>query len=473
VLNSQYTDFGFSADAGIKLFDDHSLDFVYQRYQTENTGIPGGSSFAQTAKARYTLAKRELFKTEYLIPGFNIFDKIVFRASFQQISRNVEVIQNANLTLTPHAIHNTFMLQSEASIKPGENRFLVFGIEAWQRNLDSKRERVNNVNGVILEESPLPNSSFGSAGIYTQYKWQIKDITTLLLGGRYDAIKVSNETTYDTIYYIKQGQKFYPKNPKIIWRENISYSGSWNANAGLSRSFDGLMDLSLLFSTAFRSPSLEERYQYLNNGGVIHVGNPDLQPEKSIGLNFGMKFKYDILKMDADIYYNKLKNLVLEMPGMFEGVKAYVKNNIGEAAMYGYEFSMELNPLKELNLRSTLAYTRGEDTKNNNNLNQIPPLSGSFIINYTAGKYGSANMRCDAVSDKHFTALGESEISGYLLWNIGYKSSAFYISGMQAILSCGINNIFNAAYMNFLSTARGVNKLEPGRNIYSSLSINW
>ena len=36
VANSQYTDVGFTGDAGIKLFRDNSLDLTYQRYQAEN-----------------------------------------------------------------------------------------------------------------------------------------------------------------------------------------------------------------------------------------------------------------------------------------------------------------------------------------------------------------------------------------------------------------------------------------------------
>ena len=164
VPNSQYMDFGLTGDAGVKLFGTQSLDLTYQRFQAENTGIPGGSSFSQTASAKYTLARRELYKVEYSIPDISeSVPMLVFRASRQIILRDVQVIQNPILTLTPHAEHGTDMFQGESSIVPAMGHFLTVGVEAWQRSLDSKRERYNHGDSTMSEEVPLPNSSFGSA----------------------------------------------------------------------------------------------------------------------------------------------------------------------------------------------------------------------------------------------------------------------------------------------------------------------
>ena len=179
VPNSQFNDFGISGAAGIKLFDTQSLDFTYQRFQAQNTGIPGGATFLPTASAKYTLASRGLYKVEYSIPNVSeIIPSLVVRASEQTIKRDVQVIQpvpvlSDTMTLVPHANHYTTMAQAEASIVPASGHFITAGLEVWQRSLTSGRERYDSKTDAMSEEVPLPNSSFGSAGAYVQDEWQL------------------------------------------------------------------------------------------------------------------------------------------------------------------------------------------------------------------------------------------------------------------------------------------------------------
>ena len=138
---------------------------MYQRSQAQDAGIPGGSAFAAPAIATYTLARRELIGIEYEIPNSSrILPLLVFRLSRQEIDRDVQVIQNPTLTLTPHATHTTNSAQAESRISPLKDDVLTFGIEAWQRDLDSRRERINTGNGTITGERPVPPSTFFSAG---------------------------------------------------------------------------------------------------------------------------------------------------------------------------------------------------------------------------------------------------------------------------------------------------------------------
>ena len=155
-----------------------------------------------TASAKYTLANRGLYKVEYSIPNVSeIIPSLVVRASKQTIERDVQVIQpvpvlSDTITLVPHATHSTTMAQAEASIVPAGGHFITAGIEVWQRSLTSGRERYNSLTNTSSEEVPLPNSSFGSAGAYVQDEWQlVPQATTILIGGRYDFIHVSNDMT--------------------------------------------------------------------------------------------------------------------------------------------------------------------------------------------------------------------------------------------------------------------------------------
>ena len=41
----------------------------------------------------------------------------------------------------------------------------------------------------------------------------------------------------------------------------------------------------------------------------------------------------------------------------------------------------------------------------------------------------------------------------------------------RARLRCGVDNAFDRAYRQHLSTLRGIVKLEPGRNVHAALTV--
>jgi outer membrane receptor protein involved in Fe transport len=474
VPNSYFGDWDFSADAGMKLFGKHSFDFEYQRSQTDGAGIPGGSSlFPPAAIVKYSLARRELFKAEYTIPSINEwFSSLVIRASQQNIERDVNLIANQKLTKTPHAVHSTGTVQTEATIIPLDGHSLTAGAEVWQRSITSGRETYKVGNDTILEEVPLPNSSFTSAGVYVQDEWRIvPQYTTLVIGGRYDGIQVHNDLTYDTLWLKYRGQITTPSNRALLWRENTSNTQSWSVNAGIRQNILEYLDASFLSSTAFRTPALEELYAYLTNTTPPHVGNPNLQPEKSISLDCGVHFHIQNVSLTADIYYNTYQNLVGDTLGSFDGTPAYVKANIGKARIYGYELSLEAAPIDAFKFFSSLSYIRGEDTKNNANLGQIVPMKGSLALNYLVKEIGTLRIDCELVDNKTNLAKSETSTSGYALLNAGFTTTSIVGFGARFQLSGGIQNIFDRAYVNFLSTLRGNLNNEPGRNFFLSATI--
>ena len=474
VPNSYFGDWDFSADAGVKLFGRHSFDFVYQRSQTDDAGIPGGSSlFPPTAIVKYSLARRELFKAEYTIPSISeSFSSLVIRASQQNIERDVNLIANQKLTKTPHAIHSTGTVQTEATIIPLDGLSLTAGAELWQRSISSGRETYKLGNDTILEEVPLPNSSFTSAGIYIQDEWRmIPQYTTLVLGGRYDGIQVHNDVTYDTLWLKYRGQTVTPSNRALLWKENTSHTQSWSVNAGIQQNILEYLDASFLTSTAFRTPALEELYAYLTNTSPPHVGNPNLQPEKSISFDCSVHFYIQNVSLTTDMYYNIYQNLVGDTLGTFDGAPAYVKANIGNARIYGYELSLEVAPIDEFKIKSSLSYTRGEDTKNNANLGQIVPMKGNLAAEYLVKEVGTLRIDCALVDKKTNPAKSETSTSGYTLLNVGFTTTSIKGFGARFKLSAGIQNVFNRAYVNFLSTLRGNLNNEPGRNYFLSATI--
>ncbi len=474
IPNSQYHDFNINSSLGVKTFNNQSVFFSYQRSQAENTGIPGGAPFAESAIAQYTLARRELFGLEYTIPNIRPdVPLITLRLSHQDIDRNVELIQNPTLTITPHATHSTTSGQIESKIILSSDQVLTLGSDVWQRDLDSRREQINTGTGQIIGDRPVPYSHFFSGGVYGQDEWHLlPDKLIVTLGARYDWIRISSDKTLTPEYIITSGVlQTAPPGQHILWNKTSANDGSWSANGGLSYALDSGLDLTSLISTAFRSPSLEERFEYINLGNIVRVGNPYLRSEKSVSVNAGFRMHTDNIQLQSDIFFNHLTDLVAYVPGTFEGEDAFIEQNIGEARLYGYEISVE-QALSGWNaLKYQAAYVRGEDTFDHTNLPQVAPLNGRIELSTLLHFIGTVDVAATFAATQKNLAAGEIRTPGYAIFDIDIVSIPMTVEQFSFTVRSGVQNIFNRLYQNHLSTLRGFITFEPGRNFFLSTTI--
>ncbi len=340
---------------------------------------------------------------------------VTVRLSHQDIDRDVEIIQTPTLTLTPHATHATTSGQVESKISLSANQVLTVGADVWQRDLDSRRERTNDSTGQVVGDRPAPLSHFFSAGLYGQDEWHlVPDRLTVTIGARYDWIRVTSDETLNPEYIIASGVlQTNPPGQQILWNKTSARDGSWSVNGGLSYAIESGIDLTSLVSTAFRSPSLEERYQYLNLGSIVRVGNPNLRSEKSVSVNAGIRVHTDAVVVQSDVFFNHLTDLVAYVPGMFEGANAFIEQNIGEARLYGYEISVEQRLASWNVLKYYIAYVRGEDTFDHSNLSQIAPLNGRVESHTMVRSFGTVEIAAALYAEQKNLAAGEVRTPGY------------------------------------------------------------
>jgi outer membrane receptor protein involved in Fe transport len=472
--NSGFSDFSLSGTLGVELLAGQSLYLSYQRVQAEDAGLPGGVPIALPARATYTLARRELTGLEYRIPNMSpAITLVTVRASRQQIVRNVEIIQNPSLTLTPHAIHTTNSVQGEVRLLPAAGVLVTTGVDLWQRGLESWRERRQVTTGQITGERPLPVSRFLSAGLFMQGEWGIvPDRLTATLGARHDWIHIHNDEVWSPEYVITGGVKQSPPpGSRMLWSSRSARDASWSANAGLLYRLSPTIDLSGLCATAFRSPSLEERYDFIDLGTYVRLGNPDLHAEQSLSLNAGIRFAQDDLHIRGDGFVNTLTDMVAELPGTFEGRNAYVRANIGKARLYGYELSAEHQLASWCVLSGTLAAVRGEDLLNHTDLPQIPPWSGTVSLCGSLPEAGAFTLSAAWAVRQGRPGGDESTTPGYVVMDADLSTAGIPCIGAAFTLRAGVRNILDRSYRLHLSTLRGVVRSEPGRNIVASLTV--
>ncbi|MGE5457420.1 MAG: TonB-dependent receptor domain-containing protein, partial [Methanococcaceae archaeon] len=506
LLNSQYQDNSLSADVAVKPIENQELKISFQRVRAENVGIPGGNSlFSSIAEVRYPSEERQLLKAEYNLHNISgTLSNVSIRYYYQYILRDVENIPHTVsktpaqgsqpaketdvLKITPNARHYTNGLQLQTDWVTGKQNFIIAGIDAWQRKLDSRRERyirvlTMNAKGdsvaktvnQIVGERPLPESSFRSIGLYLQDELElIKDELKITLGGRFDQIHVTNQEVSNPVYLIVNGQRNdAPATRTIYWKEGKENNYSWSGNLGLLYSVSQGLNLNFTAARSFRSPSLEERYKYIDLGSLVQLGDPALKPEEGLFLDAGLRVFDDRLSCTFDAFLNSLTNMVAEKPGTYEGRPALINSNIGKARLYGFDLGADYYVTGRVNLYTTASLVSGRDIEKDQYLPQVPPFNGKLGVRVPVYEYGEVDFSGTVFSAQNNVAAGEIKTPGYTYFDLYLNSAPVNFGDIKLKFYGGVENLTDKAYRNHLATNRGLTAIEPGRNFFVKCVLAW
>ncbi len=511
--NSQYTDYYLSASLGIIPFSKSELKIQYQNYYAKDVGIPGGVTlFPQTAIVKYPQERRQLYSAEYRINNISKFlNSLSFKYYYHYILRDVENIPNqvtikppsgtspkqriTVLSITPSGRHYVNGVQLQGLLKPLYNNTIITGIDIWKRILDSRRERnqkietLSSVGDTVLSttfktigEKPVPDAEYLSAGLYLQDELRLfNDKLKITFGGRVDNINISNRDLLQPLYEIVNGN--YNPNPagqKLLWSKKDISTFSWSGNLNIIYTVQKDIDITFNIARSFRSPNLEERYQYIDLGNIVKLGNPELESERGLFLDLGIRLWHNFLNLKnksisftGNIFLNSFNNLVSETPTIYEGRPAYIKTNIGTARLYGFDLSLIFNFYKYINTYIMAAYVRGEDTGNNANLPAIPPFNLKVGVQGWITEWLFFDVNSIISAEQNLIAEGEIVTPGYAIFNAAFSTGYLNFQFLKLRFLSGFENILNKEYRNHLSTYRGLIISEPGFNFYIKTSVEW
>lgn len=512
--NSQYTYDNFSARIGFRPFTNHTFRLQYQHYLATDAGIPGGDAFPGPAEATYTDISRDLLSASYEITGLtDRLTSLKFIYFNQYIDRNVSLIPNTftEVTLangntqrttpdlmTPVGKHLTNSGQVQATWKLAANNTLVAGIDAWGRKLTTSRTKYITVdiintageiiktNKIVRGETPIPESSFASAGLFVQDEAVLADgRLTLTAGGRIDGVRITNEAGYDVDYITVNDVENTTLARRITFTAGTEQSISWSANAGVLFHAGTATDIAVNLARSFRAPSLEERFKYIDLGNYVRLGDPALRPESGFSADLGIRRWSSRLTLQADMFVNHLSDMIVEVPGEFiyttvtgtdyttDTIPAFINSNVSKALLYGFDFRFEYNFHSNFVLFGTGSYVRGIEPVTEENLPLIPPLNGRLGLRYRLTGIGSAELSVVAASRQARIAEGEQETAGYTRFDMSVSTIRIPVGKTALQLFAGIDNITDRAYTNHLSTNRGSISVEPGRNFYLRLNFSF
>ncbi|MBP7460906.1 MAG: TonB-dependent receptor [Candidatus Delongbacteria bacterium] len=504
LLNSQFEDHSYSVKAGIKPLQHHTLRFNIQRFKAEDVGIPGGGTvFPTDAEVRYPDEIRDLYSAEYIGDGWaDILPKVTAKIFRQEIHRHVENIPHtiklmpasgntpakrvSVLSIVAKADHTIdgFQLQSDWNLVPGQ--LLIAGVDWWRKEYLGDRVKNQKIEVLNADQSvksttyktfgelPLPEAVYNSLGLYFQNEAKfLNDHLTLVMGGRYDWIDTENELALNPVYEMTNGtMNTVPTTLDTLWMPDDSRNHSWSGNLGLAWRINQAV-LSLNLARSFRSPYLEERYQYIDLGSVLKLGNPDLEPEESRFVDLGVLWNHPTFSLSVHTFLNQLDNLVVEQPGTYEGRSALYKMNVGEARLMGVDGSIDWAGIDHLSFYSTFSFTHGEDTQADQPLPAIAPFNSRIGALYTFRPLGEFDFSCLIYAAQNRVAEGELTTQGYQVFSLRFNSKPWNLNRTNWRISMGVDNILDHEYRNHLATTRGVITSEPGRNFMVRLSTDF
>ncbi|MCG6959351.1 TonB-dependent receptor [bacterium BMS3Abin03] len=504
IKNSKFEDYSFSGNFNLIPVRNQILKLNYQLFKANNAGIPGSSVFPSIADVKYPEEKRELISVGYEIQNItSSFYKLTVKYAHQFIKRDVEniphVVMNITATettparrvsvlrITPEADHKSNNLLLQGNFLFGENNNFVAGLDYWDRSyygfrqknqlievLNDQGEVVNTTNKTVGEK-PLPDSKYRSLGVFAQDEDElIKNKLSVSLGARTDFINVKGEKTLNPVYEIVNGTINYsPTGQQTIWNKIDVNDVAYSSNLGMKYSLYNNLDLTLSLGYSFRSPSLEERFQYIDQGSYVRLGNPDLKSEKGESADLGIRHYAEDFKFVTSLFFNYFSDLVVEKPGTYESKPAFIKTNIGEARLYGFDFRTDFNFYKDFVFYTVLSYVKGDDITANGNLPEIPPLNGNLGFRFSLLELLETDLSLTVFTAQNQVAEGELTTPGYAVFNLAINTKQINISSFNFRIFAGIENILDKNYRNHLSTTRGSITIEPGRNFYFKLLTNF
>ncbi len=470
--NSAFKDYAYSLSIGYLPYESFEVGADFQKYKATDVGIPGGAAFPPNAKATYPEAGRELFSAYAIWRNpLKAVTSVSVKYYNQWIRRIVEIIPTPGKSVNPSSDQRTngITLQAESAIG---NHYLIYGADIWERNYKGVRITRNEAADVTIFDKPVPNSTFASRGFFMRDNFSITEKFNVTVGGRYDFIQISNEETENPIYKIVAGDTLHPSPiPDASFPASKTDNASWSGNLNVLYKFSRKLNFIVSAAKTFRSPSLEERYQYINLGGIVYLGNPELKPEKGTAFDFGVRYYGERFSAKGNFFLNYFNDLVIDSPEPYDStITKYKKTNVGESRFYGFDLTLQAQICKAL-LTGTLAYVNARDTKNDAPLPQIPPLNASLEITAPVLNLFDFTVRGSFSADKNDVPESETRTPGYAVYDFEIKSKNINLGSAELKIYVGIENVLNRKYRNHLSTYRGISLTEPGRNIYLKFFI--
>ncbi|GJM27458.1 MAG: hypothetical protein DHS20C17_00930 [Cyclobacteriaceae bacterium] len=330
------------------------------------------------------------------------------------------------------------------------------GVDFYYDKVLSSTSEHSNINPTKNYRGLYPdNSSDMSFAAFSLHTVELRRFN-LSFGGRYDATWLEIDDA--------------------IFGETIISPTALVGNASLVYKLNSKVNLTGLVNTGFRAPNLNDVSSFGIADFRYEVPNFDLEPEKSISLEVGVKSNADRFSSNFYLFRTDLKDLIANVPATYnnqntiDGVQVYQRENVGNAVIYGIESDIEYLLTSTIYIRGNINYTFGKNINSGKPMRRIPPLYGSADISYDTNFKVRIFARWSFAGKQDRLSPGDIAdnriaVDGTNGWN-NFDLSVHYLRNHFQIQT-GINNLFDEGYRMHGSGVDGI-----GRSFWLSLVLN-
>lgn len=427
----------------------------------------------------YGPQKRLLAAYQLKLQGFKgWFDRSNITLAYQDVveSRHDRRLNNVSLNNRIEEV-GVYSLNADFS-KHWAAQELSYGLELSHNEVASSAHRLNINTGVrsgLDTRYPDGGSTMTTAALFLAHRWEIHPKWLLSSGFRLN--KVQLEALFND-------QTFFPFPFNIVKQNNLAWSG----NVGLIYKSENRWRFSLLGSTGFRAPNVDDLAKVFESvpGNVI-VPNPNLKPEYTYNLELSMEKRFENQsRFQFNTFYTWYRDAITTQATTFNGQTEIMYNgelskvtsnvNANQAYLYGFSGSIDLFIAKHIWLKNDATYTFARITSTSpiQPLDHIPPFFGSSRISYENQKFQAEFFiqyngwkRLKDYQPNGEDNLPQATPNGMPAWQTLNFRSAYQVH-KSLKLQLALENILDQNYRVFAS---GISA--PGRNFIISLRGNF
>jgi len=248
-------------------------------------------------------------------------DRLSLTTSFSTLDEKRDRIRSNNRREFEGFDVNTLGLQMDAG-KDTSFGTLTLGFDYYRDEVDSFSSR-NQIQGPVADDA-----RYDSLDLYFHDQFKIGSVD-INAGVRHTTADVDANSV---------------SNPVDGARMQID--DSWSGLVGNLGFGMALIPDTLRFyagvNQGFRTPNLSDLTRFdTARTNEIEIPSPDLEPEKFVSYETGLKYRGDRTDLQFSIYYTDVDDMIIRFPtgDLIDGEYVITKDNIGEGYVMGAEFS--------------------------------------------------------------------------------------------------------------------------------------
>lgn len=462
-----------------KIADDYVVRANVQRHNDEDVWYPGsartggqaGGAGLPPALGKVTIHSpkqhRELYALGLDAPllGGTLSTDVYRQEVYREIRAYSDKLQRNYVRNDVSFITHGLRSQWNGAIT--DAHWLTVGVDGWKMSGDPARymsgpPTFNNA----MRNDPFKDGEVSSIGLFMQDEFSIGS-TLFTAGLRYDRAqgeaKVKGAGAAAQTYGLGSSDN------------NLS----WSLGAVQPLSDD--LNLYANIGQAYRAADMRERFEDSARGdGYYHVGNPQLDPERSSSAELGLKGRDGLQAFQVAVFYTRIDDFIAgRVTGANHpqnGLAIKQTENLNKVVIYGLEANLEL-PVSVFIADAGFTWLRGKNKQDNEPLYQMPAHELRLGIGQPAERGFSwhAGLRAVAKQDRiatDFSNGSENKTAGFVTADarMGYGFGA--MGGLQSShVDLQLSNLANKKYHEHLTDGISGQELKAaGRGVTLALS---